>query len=159
MLDWQDGGRLKIGKFCSIARDVTILVGGEHRLDWVTTYPFPKLWNDVGVTAIGKVSFSKGDVMIMNDVWIGTGAMILSGVTVHDGAVVGARCVVTSDVPPYGVVAGNPARLLRFRFTQEQIAHLLRIAWWNWSPMKIREACPLLMSSDIQAFIHRYGCR
>jgi len=157
VLDWGDGGTLKIGRFCSIARNVTILVGGEHHLDWVTTYPFPELWRNGATAKTGKSSRSKGSVLIMNDVWIGTGAIILSGVTIHNGAVIGAGSVVTGDVPAYSVVAGNPARVLRTRFQPDIIAQLQRIAWWDWSAEKIRAAWPALMSSDIQDFIHKYG--
>jgi acetyltransferase-like isoleucine patch superfamily enzyme len=153
VLDWHDGTQLKIGKFCSIARDVKIVVGGEHHLDWVTTYPFSKFWANPAPNGSPDVVRSKGDVIIMNDVWIGTGALILSGVTIHDGAVIGAGSVVTKDVPAYGIVAGNPARLLRHRFEPNLIAQLQNIAWWNWPSEKIRRAWPLLMASNIRGFV------
>ncbi len=153
ILDWHDGTQLKIGKFCSIARDVKIVVGGEHHLDWVTTYPFSKLWPKPVPSESPDVVHSKGDVIIMNDVWIGTGALILSGVTIHDGAVIGAGSVVTKDVPAYAIVAGNPARLLRSRFEPALIESLQSIAWWNWPAEKIRQAWPLLMAPDIRGFI------
>jgi acetyltransferase-like isoleucine patch superfamily enzyme len=153
ILDWHDGTQLKIGKFCSIARDVKIVVGGEHHLDWVTTYPFPKLWPGCAPGESPVVTRSKGDVIIGNAVWIGTSALILSGVTIHDGAVIGAGSVVTKDVPAYGIVAGNPARLLRHRFEPTVVEQLQNIAWWNWPQEKIRQAWPLLMAPDIQAFV------
>jgi virginiamycin A acetyltransferase len=156
ILDWGDGSRLKIGKFCSIARDVKILVGGEHRPEWVTTYPFQELWTGAEPSLGSITSRSKGDVIIQNDVWIGTGAIILSGVTICNGAVVGAGSVVTKDVPAYAIVAGNPAQLIRMRFEASTIERLQRIAWWEWSLEKISEAWPLLMSPDVRSFVVKY---
>ena len=102
---------LSIGAFCSISDDVKIFLGGQHRPDWVTTWPFNVLWEDF--VHIEGNPISKGDVIIGNDVWIGHNSRILSGVTIGDGAVVGANSVVAKDIPPYGIVAGNPARSLR----------------------------------------------
>ena len=96
---------------------------------------------------------SKGDVVIGNDVWIGRGVVILSGVRVGNGAVIGAGAVVTKDVPPYAIVAGNPARIIRYRFSPEQIEELEQIAWWSWPDKEIERAIPLLLSSDIEAFL------
>lgn len=106
----REGASLKIGSFCSFSTEVKIFLGGEHRTDWVTTYPFNKLWKSAK-TFTGHPS-TKGDVIIGNDVWVGHAAVILSGVMIGDGAVVGANAVVTKNVPPYGIVAGNPARLI-----------------------------------------------
>lgn len=143
---------LKIGKFCSIAMGTTIYLGSEHHVEWVTTYPF--------FAKFKKASFAsnttKGDVIIGNDVWIGDGALILSGVTIGDGAVIGARAVVTKDVKPYEIVAGNPAKHIRFRFTQDQIDKLLKIKWWNWDIKKIEENFPLLLSDNIDEFIKKH---
>lgn len=154
VLSWGEDARLKIGRFCSIANGVEIMLGGEHRSDWVTTYPFSVFCKDAeGFTGHPK---SKGDVIIGNDVWIGTGALILSGVKIGDGAVIGARSVVTRDVAPYAIVAGNPAKLLRLRFAEEVVGELLRIAWWEWPLEKIAEAWPLLLSDKICEFIQTY---
>ncbi|MCX7383985.1 MAG: CatB-related O-acetyltransferase, partial [Alphaproteobacteria bacterium] len=130
---WGEGARLSIGKYCAIAPGVTIYLGGNHRPDWVTTYPFSALaqhWP----AARGIVGHpaSKGEVTIGHDIWIGNDATILSGVTIGHGAVIGANALVTKDVPPYAIVCGNPARVIRLRFSEAQIASLLRIAWWDW---------------------------
>jgi virginiamycin A acetyltransferase len=146
---------LRIGRFCSIAEEVTIMLGGNHRVDWVTTYPFNVLFPEA--RGFEGHPMSKGDVVIGNDVWIGTGALVLSGVIIGNGAVVGARSVVSRSVPGYAVAAGNPARVVRSRFTEEQVDQLERLAWWDWPLEKIREAWPLLLSSNIQAFLDRYG--
>jgi len=110
------GASLTIGRYCSIADNVVILLGGEHSHRWATSYPFPLLY-DVWPEAEGRTSpYARGDVVIGNDVWLGTHSLILSGVTIGDGAVVGAGSVVAKDVPPYAIAAGSPARVVRFRF-------------------------------------------
>lgn len=149
--NWGEKAKLTIGSYCSIADGVTILLGGEHRSDWVTTYPFNVLWEQCVATSGHPVT--KGDVTIEHDVWIGTDAMILSGVTIGSGAIIGARAVVTRNVPPYAIVAGNPARTIRKRFDDKTIDLLLAIAWWNWNEERIRKALPLLQSDRIQDFI------
>lgn len=150
---WQ-GANLKIGKFCSFAGGVKIILGDNHRMDWVTTFPFPA-FTDQWPMAAGRQDywFTKGDVIIGNDVWIGEDALILSGVTIGDGAVIGARTVVAKDVDPYAVVVGNPARTIRKRFSDEIIAHLLLVAWWDWSIDKIRDHLQILMSADVEALL------
>lgn len=148
--------RLIIGSFCSISGDVHILLGGEHRPDWVTTYPFTMLMPDHTRGITGHPT-SRGDIVIGNDVWIGAGVMILSGVRIGHGAVIGAGCVVTQPVEPYCIVAGNSQRVLRTRFSQAQIDALLKIAWWDWPLESIIEALPLLLSKNIDAFLIRYG--
>jgi acetyltransferase-like isoleucine patch superfamily enzyme len=142
---------LRIGRYCSIAKQVSILLNGGHRLDWVTTYPFPAFWPEAAEHT-GHVA-KKGDVVIGNDVWIGQGATILSGVTIGNGAVVAAGSVVTRDIPAYAITGGNPARVIRFRFPEEQIVALQRIAWWDWPRPKIVQALPLLLATDIAGFI------
>ena len=142
---------LEVGAFCSIAGGVQIFLGGEHRLDWVTTYPFNVLW-PAGRQFRGHPR-SKGDVTIGNDVWIGAEAVILSGVTIADGAVVGARSVVTRDVPAYTLVAGNPARTVRKRFDDETIEALRALRWWQWDDTRIAEMMPYLLNDDPQALI------
>ena len=148
--DWSEGAGLKIGKFCSIAEDVNIFLGGNHRPDWVSTFPFPAFSVQHG--AIEEYAVSRGDVVIGNDVWLCTGAKILSGVTIGNGAVIGAYAVVSRDVEPYAVVAGNPAKTVRDRFSAEDRAQLEQIAWWNWENNAIEDAVPLLCSSELQKF-------
>lgn len=146
--------KLKIGRYCSIADQVTILLGGNHRLYWATTYPFTWLL-DEWPEAEGMPCHmsSEGDVVIGNDVWIGQEALILSGVTIGHGAVVGARAVVADDVEPYSIVAGNPARLIRKRFDDKVIEKLLETAWWDWPVEKIKKNLHLLCSSNLDALL------
>ncbi|WP_128564452.1 CatB-related O-acetyltransferase [Methylobacterium crusticola] len=143
----ESGARLSIGPYCSIADKVEILLGGNHRTDWVATYPFAAmagLWPDLA--APGDYHASRGDVAIGADVWLGSGSLILSGVTVGPGAVVAARAVVTRDVPPYAIVGGNPARVIRHRFPPEVAAGLVETAWWALPPERVRALVPLLQS-------------
>jgi len=128
------------------------MLGGGHRTEWVTTYPFSAL--DPQHKHISGHPVSKGDVVIGNDVWIGREAMILSGVTIGNGAVVGARAVVARDIPAYAIVAGNPMKMIRFRFSENQRLALERIAWWEWPRARIDAAMPMLLSDDIDAFIN-----
>ena len=143
--------QLEIGRFCSIADGVRILLGGEHRTDWVTTYPFPSILPE-RFSAEGHPA-SKGNIVIGNDVWICAGSTILSGVIIGNGAVVGAGCVAARDVPPYAIVAGNPARVVRFRFDPSIISRLEKLAWWNWPMSRIEELAPLLLSNRIEDFL------
>lgn len=142
---------LKIGAYCSISDSARILLGGMHRADWASTWPFNVLREEF--VEIEGNPISKGDVIIGNDVWIGFGVTILSGVTIGDGAVVGSCAVVTKDVPPYGIVAGNPAKLIRKRFDEETIERFLKLAWWNWSDEKINRFVPLMCNTDIKVFL------
>jgi len=151
VVPFDESTTLKVGSYCSFARGVCILLGGNHRVDWVTTFPFsavdPRFCEYLGHPS------SRGDVTIGNDVWIGRDALILSGVTVGDGAVVGARAVVARDVAPYMIVAGNPARDVRLRFPKPIIERLLALSWWNWSEDRIAGAMRYLLSDDIDAFL------
>lgn len=151
---YNSGRTVKIGHYCSIAHDVEILLGGEHLPDNVSTYPFNVFHEEYRDLNAFR---SKGDVVIGSDVWIGRGAMILSGVTIGHGAVVAARALVAKDVPPFAIVGGNPAKVLRYRFSQEQIAALLAIAWWDWPEEQVLAAVPRLMSGDVDGFIADFG--
>jgi acetyltransferase-like isoleucine patch superfamily enzyme len=142
------GRRLTIGRYCSIADKVEILLGGNHRTDWVSTYPFGA-FPDIWPCAPGDFHASRGDVTIGSDVWLGSGAMILSGVNVGHGAVVAAQAVVARDVPPYAIVGGNPARVIRLRFDPDLIAGLLDTAWWDRSDEEVARLVPLLQSGRV----------
>ncbi len=146
-------GHLKIGKYCSIATEVVIFLGGYHRDDWITTYPFmlfPKDWP--GAVDIKGHPRTNGNVIIGNDVWLGHRAMIMSGVTIGDGAVVGAGSIVTKNVKPYEIVAGNPASHIRFRFSENVVKRLLQVKWWNWHPKTVAKHISLLCSSNPEHF-------
>jgi len=151
VLDWGEGATLTMGAYTSIGTGVTVMLGGEHRTDWVTTYPFSVFWD--AAKEIKGHPRSKGDVVIGNDVWIANDARIMSGVTISDGAVVGAGAVVTKDVPAYAIVAGNPSRVVKFRFDERTIERLLAIKWWDWEPNRIANWLPKLLSDDVESFL------
>ena len=149
--DWKEGATLRIGAYTSIADDVHIFLGGQHRTDWVSSYPFPAFLEDA--REIENYGGTRGDVRIGNDVWLASGCTILSGVSVGDGAVVAARAVVSRDVAPYAIVAGNPAQTIRYRFDQDLCAALLASAWWTWPESEVREIVKLLCSNDLSRFL------
>jgi acetyltransferase-like isoleucine patch superfamily enzyme len=140
-----------IGSFCSIADGVRIFVGGNHRTDWISTFPLRIVFDLPGRGEDGCVS-SKGDVVIGHDVWIGAGVTVLSGVHIGNGAVLGASAVVTSDVAAYTIVVGNPARKVRDRFSPEHIARLEAIRWWEWPVDRIIASVPTLCSPRVTEF-------
>lgn len=146
---WEPGQYIRVGKFTSIAARVTFIVGGNHNLDWFTTYPFAEDFNAadrVRGDRKGHPSKPKG-IKIGNDVWIGTGSTIMDGVEVGDGAVIAANSHVTKSVPSYAIVGGNPAKLIRYRFDEEMVAKLIEIAWWDWEVECLSQVCNLLCSS------------
>ena len=151
--DWGEGADVRIGAFCSIADNVEIFIGGNHRTDWVTTYPFGHIHEDTFPWHGAGHPATKGDVVIGNDVWIGSGVTILSGVNIGDGAVVSAKSVVVKDVPPYAIVGGNPAKIIKTRFTEDQIQRLLANPWWELSEDRINDLIPLLCSDNVEALI------
>lgn len=153
ILSWNEGASLLIGNFCSIAGGVKIFLGGEHRPDWATTYPFNVLWPSA--SAIPGHPKTKGDVTIGSDVWIGAEAVILSGVKVGHGAVIGTRAVVAKNVPPYAVVVGNPSRIVKYRFEPAIVERLLNVAWWDRSDEFIENHLPYLLSTDICLFLDK----
>ncbi|MGS0826896.1 CatB-related O-acetyltransferase [Shewanella sp. 0m-8] len=141
--------KLIIGKFCSIASGACFMLAGNqgHRLDWISTYPFSRDEFGEGVCT----GFERaGNTVIGNDVWIGSEAMIMPGVTIGDGAVIGARAVISKDVARYSVVVGNN-KLVKLRFTSDSIDKLLTLKWWDWPLAKLKGAMPILCSGDIDA--------
>lgn len=148
--DWREGSTLRIGAYTSVADDVHIFLGGHHRIDWISCYPFPAFVPEA--KDIPGFGGSRGDVVIGSDVWLASGCTILSGVTVGDGAVVAARAVVSRDVPPYAIVAGNPARIVGWRFEEATRARLIQSAWWAWPEAEVRRVTPLLCSSRLEEF-------
>ena len=152
VLHWQEDTKLKIGKFCAISDEVTIFLGGNHRSDWATIYPFPGLISEWPLAErIADHNVSKGNVVIGNDVWIGYGATIMSGVNIGDGAVIGAYALVTRDVPPYAIVGGNPAKEIKRRFDDETIEKLLKLKWWEWPIEKIQSNIETLCSENVKS--------
>ena len=148
-----NGDRLKIGRFCSIACGAKFLfTSANHAMRSLSTYPFPIFFEEWGldVKEITNAWDNKGGIVIGNDVWIGFEAVILSGVTIGDGAVIGTRAVVTKDVPPYTIAGGVPAKLIRKRFSDDVISELLKIQWWNWSENRIRKNMEAIQSGRIE---------
>ena len=152
---WQNNdAQLIIGNFCSIAVNVNIYLGGNHRTDWVTTYPFGHINEHIFNNFNGNGHPStKGDVIIGNDVWIGNNVTIMSGITIGDGVVIANNSHVVKNVEPYSLLGGNPAKLIKYRFSQEQIEQLLQIKWWYWDDNKINKFTPLLCNNNIDEFI------
>lgn len=142
-----DTANLIIGKYCSIANGVKIFLGGNHRTDWISTYPFNVLNKNFSKAKnIKGHPATKGSVIIGNDVWIGNDVTIMSGISIGDGAIVAARAVVTKNIKPYEIWAGNPAKLIRKRFSEKQIEKMLELQWWNWSEEEINNNVDLLCS-------------
>jgi acetyltransferase-like isoleucine patch superfamily enzyme len=146
--------KLKIGSFCSIANNCNVYLGGNHRTDWITTYPFGHIHNQIfnNFNGIGHPS-TKGDVIIGNDVWIASNVTIMSGVKIGDGVVIAANSHIIKDIEPYSLVGGNPAKLIKKRFSEEQIKQLLEIKWWEWNDVKINKFTKLLCNDNIDEFI------
>jgi virginiamycin A acetyltransferase len=145
--------RLIIGKFCAIARGVKFIMNGaNHKISGISTYPFQIFGNGWERVMPGPGDLpDKGDTVIGNDVWIGYDALIMPGVRIGDGAIVASRSVVVSDLPPYSVAGGNPAKVLRRRFDDAVIEDLLRIAWWDWDAAKITRNLERIVAGDVEA--------
>ncbi len=144
--------KLIIGKFCSIACGACfILNSANHTLKSLSTYPFPLFFEEWELDRknVTRSWDNKGDIVIGNDVWIGYEAIILSGVTIGDGAIIASRAVVTEDIPPYTIVGGVPAKAIKKRFSEQTISHLLKIKWWDWTKERITQNIDAIQSGDI----------
>ncbi|MBA2840764.1 acetyltransferase-like isoleucine patch superfamily enzyme [Methanococcus maripaludis] len=151
---WDNTITVNIGKYCSFASGISITAGGEHDIDWVSTYPFIDRWNVKNLYSLKKPRY-KGDIVVGNDVWVGNNVTILSGVTIGSGAVIGACSVVTKDIPPYAVAVGNPCKIIKYRFDKETIEKLLKICWWDWDRKKIYGNLEKMV--DTEKFVKYYG--
>lgn len=160
LLPQDDGDRLIVGAFCSIGSGAAFIMAGNqgHRNEWISTFPFAFVPDAPEFAGAANGYVPAGDTVIGNDVWIGSEAIIMPGVKVSDGAVIGTRALVTRDVEPYAVVGGNPARTIRKRFSDDHIARLLDMRWWDWSEEDLAAAMPLLTSGDVDA-LHEWWSR
>jgi len=159
ILRWDRDSILTIGKYCSISQNIIIHLGGNRRTNFITSYPLTtgKVAKRIGVKEINRNYILKGNVDIENDVWIGYGATILAGVKIENGAIIGAGSVVTKDVKPYQIVGGNPAKLIRLRFQEDQIKKLLEIKWWDWNEKKVIENAKILCFNNVDLFLKKFG--
>lgn len=141
--------KLVIGKFCAIAAETRFIMTGDHKLDGVSTYPFPVFkegWESAYEMAQLPV---KGDIIVGNDVWFGYDSLIKGGVNIGHGAIIATRSVVVKDVPAYSIVGGNPAKVIKMRFDDATIARLVQIAWWDWDIEKINRNLKLICNLDV----------
>ena len=148
--EWID--EIRFGNFCSIAGNLQLLFRGSHMTRWVSTYPFQPMWKmDVPLHDLPL----KSSIKVGNDVWIAENVKIRQGVTIGDGVVIAQESFVTGNIPPYALVGGNPAKIIRMRFSEKQISELLKISWWNWEDEEIKKVVPFMMSYDIDGFIKK----
>jgi len=157
--DRDDVDRLIIGSYCSIGTGVSFIMAGNqgHRHDWISSFPFFYMKEEVEAfrEACNGLRHA-GDTVVGNDVWIGAEAMIMPGVHIGDGAVIGSRALVTKDVEPYAVVGGNPAKVLKKRFSDEEIDLLLTMKWWDWDEERLAPAMPILCSAQVEQLYAYY---
>jgi acetyltransferase-like isoleucine patch superfamily enzyme len=159
IISWSDDYHIHIGKYTSIGRDCNFFLHANHRPDWITTSS--QLWGPV-TPEIADMHMKmghpacKGDIIVGNDVWIGAKSTIMSGVKIGDGSIIGAGSTVTKDVLPYSIVAGNPAKFIKLRFTEEQVESLLEISWWDWTEGRIKSEAMTMWSDNINEFIEQH---
>jgi chloramphenicol O-acetyltransferase type B len=158
MPDRSDVDQLIIGSFCSIGSGAAFIMAGNqgHRHDWVSSFPFFYMQEEPAFGEAVNAYQAAGNTVVGNDVWIGSEAMIAAGVTIGHGAVIGSRALVTKDVAPYAIVGGNPAKEIRKRFSDEHIAMLLEMQWWDWPLEAIKAAMPLLCAGDIEGLFRHW---
>lgn len=157
--DRNDVDKLIIGSFCSIGSGASFIMAGNqgHRYDWISSFPFFYMTEQVDGFKEAVDGFAgAGNTVVGNDVWIGSEAMIMPGVTIGDGAVIGSRALVTKDVAPYTIVGGNPAKSIKKRFSDDEIEMLLEIEWWNWEEEVLAEAIPLICTGDVKSLYEFY---
>lgn len=143
---------VNIGKYCSLADGIIVDGGFNHNTKNISTFPFrSRLGYDVEHNAL-----CKGDINIGNDVWIGRDVIIMSGVNIGDGAIIGARTIVTKDIPPYSIVVGAPMFITKYRFNEDEIIKLLDMKWWDWHEEKVREVASILMSKNVNELYNYY---
>lgn len=154
------GDKLIIGKFCAIATSVKFIMNGaNHRIDTFSSFPFAIFgppWSEQ-LEGIATGAPSKGDTVVGNDVWIGYDSTIMPGITIGNGAIIAAKSVVTCDVPPFSIYGGNPAKLIRTRFSEDTIKTLQKLEWWNWDYSVITQHLRAIVSADIQALEEAHG--
>lgn len=153
MPDRDDVDKLIVGSFCSIGTGAVFMMAGNqgHQNEWISTFPFFYMQEEPAFAPALNGYQPAGDTVIGNDVWIGAEAMIMPGVRIGHGAMIGSRALVTKDVEPYTIVGGSPAKPIRKRFSDDDIALLLELAWWDWPIEQIGKAMPLLCAGDIKA--------
>jgi len=144
--------KLVVGSYTALSEESIVMLGGEHAVDQVTTFPLRITLGLPGALEDG-MPVQTGDTVIGSDVWLTMRTFVRSGVTIGHGAIVAAGAIVVNDVPPYAIVGGNPAKVIRYRFGPEQIEALLEIRWWDWPDELVIEATPLLSGTDVDAFI------
>ena len=151
---WGEDFYLRIGHFCSIGGNVSLYLGGNHNTKWITTFPFGHISRDIFdiFDGNGHPNTDKNFIVIENDVWIGGDSSIYRGVTIGNGAVIAANSHVVHDVEPYSIVGGNPAKLLKYRFTEDIIEKLLKIRWWDLGDETINKLTPFLCSENFDMF-------
>jgi acetyltransferase-like isoleucine patch superfamily enzyme len=159
VLNWEKNIKLLIGKYCSIAENVKFLLGGEHSVEWITTYPFTAFihyFKDKG----GKFKRAGNDIIVGNDVWIGGDSKIMSGVNIGNGCIIGANSLIPRNkiIPDYTIWGGVPVKQIGQRFSDEKIKKLQEIKWWDWADIDIIKAIPILINENIELLIEYYEC-